>query len=179
MRESSLSVLGMAFPQRSILSLSRTGCFYRDNSTRTGTHVTNGRKEGISYEGTPASLGMQRGIVAASEQQVHVGQVALLELDHGGDMMSDRSVGCLPGSSEARMSRRFGLQVIVMNRSGDVSGGPQRDTIAIAFRKSTAIARREYGSSSGLTDGENPLRSLKSTTMSIRSSGSLLHSGCW
>ena len=25
-----------------------TGCFYRDNSTRTGTHVTNGRKEGIS-----------------------------------------------------------------------------------------------------------------------------------
>ena len=51
-----------------------------------------------------ASLGMQRGIVAASEQQVHVGQVALLELDHGGDMMSDRSVGCWPGSSEARMS---------------------------------------------------------------------------
>ena len=59
------------------------GVFYRDNSTWTDTHVKNGRKEGISYEGTPASLGMQRGIVAASEQQVHVGQVALLELDHG------------------------------------------------------------------------------------------------
>ena len=68
-----------------------------------------------------ASLGMQRGIVAASEQQVHVGQVALLELDHGGE-------------------------------------------VRVLF---------------GLTDGENPLRSVKSTTMSIRSSGSLLHSGCW